>query len=137
MGADADIVRRVTEKVFIDGNVAVIDELIADDFVSHDPPPGLPGTKEGFRQLAEMVTAAFSDRKTPLDEFIDTSDGRVVENWIMTGTHTGEAFGLPPSGQDVQVRGMEIFRCEGGKIVEHWGAVDMSDVFMKAGPPPG
>ena len=32
---------------------------------------------------------------------------------------------------------MEIFRCEGGKIVEHWGAVDMSDVFMKAGPPPG
>jgi predicted SnoaL-like aldol condensation-catalyzing enzyme len=37
----------------------------------------------------------------------------------------------------VQVRGIEIFRCEGGKIVEHWGAVDMSDVFEKAGPPPG
>ena len=78
-----------------------------------------------------------SDRKTDPDEFIDTADGRVVENWTMTGTHTGEVFGLPPSGQDVQVRGMEIFRCEGGKIVEHWGAVDMSDVFMKAGPPPG
>ena len=41
----------------------MIDELIADDFVSHDPPPGLPGTKDGFRQLAEMVTAAISDRK--------------------------------------------------------------------------
>ena len=112
MGADADIVRRVTKKVFIDGNVGVIDELIADDFVSHDPPPGLPGTKEGFRQLAEMVTAAFSDRKTPLDEFIDTSDGRVVENWIMTGTHTGEAFGLPPSGRRCR---SEVWRSSGAK----------------------
>jgi len=30
------------------------------------------------------------------------------------------------------VRGVEIFRCESGKIVEHWGAVDMSDVAEKA-----
>ena len=101
MGADADIVRRLTEEVFIGGNVGVIDELVADDFVTHDPPPGIPPTKDGFRQLAEMVAASFSDRKTPLDEFIDTTDGRVVENWIMTGRHTGEAFGLPPSGEEV------------------------------------
>jgi predicted SnoaL-like aldol condensation-catalyzing enzyme len=31
---------------------------------------------------------------------------------------------------------MEIWRCADGKIVEHWGVVDMSDVFMKAGPGP-
>ena len=78
-----------------------------------------------------------SDRKMDPDEFIDTADGRVVENWTMTGRHTGEVFGLAPSNQEVRVRGMEIFRCEGGKIVEHWGVVDLSDVFMKAGPPPG
>ena len=123
--------------MFLHGKVEVIDELVADDFMTHDPPPGFPPTKAGFRQLAELVASAFSDRKTPLDEFIDTDDGRVVENWIMTATHTGAAFGLPPSNQEVQVRGIEIFRCDGGKIVEHWGSVDMSDVFMKAGPPPG
>jgi predicted ester cyclase len=54
----------------------------------------------------------------------------------MTGRHTGEAFGLPASGQDIRVRGVEIWRCVDGKIVEHSGAVDMSDLFMKAGPPP-
>ncbi len=137
MGADADIVRRLTEEVFVGGKLEVIDELIADDFVSHDPPPGIAPTKAGFRELAEMVITSMSDRKTDPDEFIDTADGRVVENWTMTGRHTGEVFGLPPSNQDVVVRGMEIFRCEGGKIVEHWGVVDLSDVFMKAGPPPG
>ena len=133
MGADADLVRRLSEDVFLGGNIGVFDELVADDFVSHDPPPGLAGTKDGFRQLAEMVVAAFSDRKAEVDEYLDTSDGRVVESWAMTGTHTGGAFGLPASGQDIRVRGVEIWRCAGGKVVEHWGAVDMSDVFMKAG----
>jgi steroid delta-isomerase-like uncharacterized protein len=132
VGSDADIIRRVTDEAHLGGNVGVIDELFADDFVDHDPPPGVPGTKEGSRELAQMVVNGFSDRKAEFDEYLDTSDGRVVENWAMTGTHSGEVFGLPPSNQAVRVRGVEIWRCAGGKIVEHWGAVDLSDVFEKA-----
>ena len=132
MGAAADIVRRLTNEAFIGGNVEVIDEVIADNFVSHDPPPGMPATRAGYRALAESVVSAFSDRKVEFDEYIDTADGRVVENWAMTATHTGDAFGLPGSGKQVRVRGIEIFRCSNGKIVEHWGSVDMSDVFEKA-----
>ena len=132
MGTAADIVRRLTSEAFIGGNVQVVDELIADDFVSHDAPPGVPATRAGFRALAEMVVDAFSDRKMELDEYLDTTDGRVVESWAMTATHTGDLFGLPGSGQQVRVRGIEIFRCSNGKIVEHWAAVDMSDVFEKA-----
>ena len=132
MGSDASVVRRLTDEAFIGGNLAVFDEVVADDFVSHDAPPGVPGTKEGLRALAEMVTGAFSDRKMEFDELIDTADGRVVENWAMTGTHSGDTFGVPASGQTVRVRGVEIWRCSGGRIVEHWAAVDMSDVFEKA-----
>jgi len=135
MGADADVIRRLTNETFLGGDVSLIDELVADDYVDHDPPPGIAGTKEGYRQLADMVIGAFSDRKAVFDDFIDTTDGRVVENWMMTAKHTGEAFGVPPSNQEVQVRGVEIFRCAGGKVVEHWGAVDMGDVMMKAAGP--
>ena len=63
MGTDADVVRRLTEEVFIGGKVDALDDLVADNFLRRDPPPGLPGTKDAFRQLAEMVVAAFSDRK--------------------------------------------------------------------------
>jgi predicted ester cyclase len=136
MGADSNIIRRLTDEVFIGGNIAALNELIADNFVSHDPPPGMAGNKDGMRQIAEAVVAGFSNRKPEFDDYLETTDGRVIENWAMTGTHSGEAFGLPPSNQDIRVRGLEIWRCEGGKIVEHWGVVDMSDVFMKAGPPP-
>lgn len=132
MGANADLIRRLSDQGFIGGDLSVFDELMAADFVSHDPPPMTPGTREGFREIARMVVAGSSDRKLEFDEFIDTADGRVVENWAMTARHTGEMFGLLPSGQTVRVRGVEIWRCAGGKIVEHWGAVDMSDFFEKA-----
>ena len=132
MGADAEIVRRLTNEVFIGGNFAVFDELIDDDMVDHDPVPGMPANKEGQRQLVEMVLSAFSDRKAESDEYIDTVDGRVIESWLFSAKHTGEMMGLPPSGQEIHVRGVEIWRCSGGKVVERWGAVDMSDVFEKA-----
>lgn len=130
--ADRDIIQRLTNEGFLGGNPGVVDDLFADDFVDHDPPPGVPPTKDGVRMLIQAINGAFSDMAAEFDEYSDTTDGCVVENWAMTGTHTGEAFGLPPSGQKVRVRGVEIFRCEGGKIVEHWGAVDMSDVAEKA-----
>ena len=137
MGANADLIRRVTDEVFVAGNVAALDELFADDFVSHDPPPGFSSGRDGFKELAAMVTASMSDPRFEFDEYIEAADGRVVENWLMVATHTGEAFGVSPSNQEVQVRGIEIWRCADGKVAEHWGSIDMSDVFMKAGPPPG
>jgi len=136
MGSDADLVRRLTDEVFVNGDIDKVDELLADTFVDHDPMPGVAPTKDGMRQIAAMVVATFSDRKAEMDDYLETTDGRVVENWAMTGRHTGDGFPLPPSGQDTRVRGMEIWRCADGKIVEHWGVVDMSDVFMKASPGP-
>ena len=133
MGADADLIRRLTEDGFLKGDVGVVDELIADDYVDHDPPPGFAGDKDGQLELVRLISSAFSDVRLELHELIDTADGRVVENWAMSGVHSGDAFGLPASGQRSRVRGVDIFRCENGKIVEHWGAVDMSDLFEKAG----
>ena len=51
----------------------------------------------------------------------------------MTGKHVGEAMGIPPSNQDVSIRGMEIWRVANGKVAEHWGVVDIGDVLEKAG----
>ena len=127
-----DLVRRLTDQVFIGGDVDTIDELVGAGFVSHDPPPGVAPTRDGLRELATAVAASFTDRKLEFDDILETTDGRVVESWAMVATHSGEAFGLPPSGQQVRVRGMELWRCENGRIVEHWAAVDMSDVAAKA-----
>lgn len=132
MGVDADIVRRLTDEAFIGGTTASIDDLVAESYVDHDPPPGLSGDRDGLRQAAEMVAGGFSDRKMEFDEYIESSDGRIVENWAMTCKHTAEAFGVAPSNQSIRIRGLEIWRCSDGKVVEHWGVIDMSDMFEKA-----
>jgi steroid delta-isomerase-like uncharacterized protein len=133
MGADTDLIRRFTQEVFVGGDFSHWDDLVDDSFADHDPMPGMPNDKKGQRQTAEVVVAAFSDRKAEMDEVTDMADGRVVENWIFGGTHTGEIMGIPPSGKQIQVRGIEIWRCANGRIVEHWGVVDVSDVLEKAG----
>jgi steroid delta-isomerase-like uncharacterized protein len=133
MGADSDVVRRLTDEVFVDGDLSHWDDLVDDSFVDHDPMPGMSDDKKGQRQLAEMVLAAFSDRTMSMHDLAETADGRVVENWIMDATHSGDAMGIPPSNQEMRVRGMELWRVANGKITEHWGVVDISDVLRKAG----
>src|SRR5687768_4461466 len=122
MNSDADLVRHLSNEVFIKGNLSTFNEIVAAEFVSHDPPPGASPTREGLLEVAKLVTNAFSSRAFEFDDYVSTADGRVVESWAMTATHSGEAFGLPASGQRVRVRGVEIWRCANGKIVEHWGA---------------
>ena len=133
MGADSDVIQRLALEVFMGGDFSGWDDLIDDAFVDHDPMPGMADDKKGQREVAEMVVSAFSNRKMGMHDLAETSDGRVVENWRMDGTHTGEAMGIPPSNKDISVRGMELWRVANGKVVEHWGVVDISDVLEKAG----
>lgn len=131
MASDVDVARRLTQDGYVAGDLEVFDALIADDFVDHDALPGFPPDKDGLKQTAAMVFAAFSDRVVD-EDVVETTDGRVVASWTLTATHSGELLGIPPSNVTVRARGIDIYRCEEGRIVEHWGAVDMSDVMEKA-----
>jgi steroid delta-isomerase-like uncharacterized protein len=133
MSTDTDLIRRIFDGVYLDGNVALVDELFTDDFTDHDVPAGYKSDKEGQRQLTQQVLEGFSDRKLEFDDLMETTDERIVHNWAMIGTHSGEFLGIPASGQQVRVHGVDVYRCENGKVAEHWGAFDMSDFIEKTG----
>ena len=48
----------------------------------------------------------------------------VVERFTASGTHNGELMGAPSTGKTVTLRGVNIFRIDGDKIVERWGRLD-------------
>ena len=50
----------------------------------------------------------------------------------MRGTHSGEFHGIAPTGKRVEVKAIDMFRIEGGKIVEHWGHADDPAAFLRA-----
>src|SRR4029450_5565499 len=55
------VVRRNTEEVQGGGNFSVFEELVADDFLDHRPPPGRTNDKAAARELYKVLRSAFPD----------------------------------------------------------------------------
>ncbi len=121
------IALRGFEEVWNQGNLDVVDEIYAIDYVGYMPGSlEIQGT-EGFRQFVNMYRTAFPDIKFTIEDQIAEGD-KVVTRWTGTGTLKGELMGIPPTGVQVTSTGIDILRFAGGKIVEVW--VNMDDLGM-------
>ena len=131
------VVRRIFE-AFNKGDLDAFDELIAADGVNHALPPGLPPEPEGTKAFLGMFLSAFPDLQMTVEDQIADGD-KVATRWTSTGTQTGELMGIPATGKQVTVTGMDIHRIAGGKQVEHWGEFDQMAMMQQLGviPTPG
>jgi steroid delta-isomerase-like uncharacterized protein len=126
------VVRRFIDALFTDGDLGAVDEYLADDFVNHDPPIGLPNDAEGMRTAGSMFRAAFPDWHSDLHALVAEGD-IVVERFTAAGTHRGELLGVAPTGKVVELRGINIFRLRDGRITERWGRLDELGLFRQLG----
>lgn len=132
------IVRRYIEEVWSKGNLAVIDELFAGNFVNHMPAPGLSPDREGFKQFATIYRTGFPNVRATIEDVVAEGD-KVVTRWTATGTHQGNFMGIPPTGKQVSMSGMSITQVAGGKIVADWTQGDNLGLMQQLGvvPSPG
>jgi predicted ester cyclase len=131
------IVRRYVEDVWGKGDFAAEQELIATNFVDHNPPPGFAPDREDHHQVLVMFRSAFDGHQT-LEDMIAEGD-KVADRWTFRGTHRGEFFGIPPTGKQVTMTGMDISRIENGQIVDVWHQEDILGLMLQLGvvPAPG
>src|SRR3712207_4779754 len=106
--------------IFNQGNLDLVEEIYAPNFVGHDPtmPEDVRGV-EGRREFYGMYQSAFPDTQITIEDQLAEGD-RVATRWTARGTHQGELMGVPPSGNRVEVPGTTISRIEGGKVAEEW-----------------
>src|SRR5947208_12101461 len=104
-----EVFRRLFEEVFNQGNLHLIDEIVSPDWVNYDPslPEELHG-REGARQLVSMWKAGFPDFAIEIEDMIAEGD-KVAARFAFDGVHTGEFFGVPPTGKRVHGTGTGIF----------------------------
>jgi steroid delta-isomerase-like uncharacterized protein len=130
------VVRRMVDEVFNKGNLRLIDEIMAPDFVEHEQlPPGIPGGREGVKQLTASFRSSFPDFKATIEDILAEGD-KVVIRMTWRGTQKGEFMGIPPSGKMVNFGVIDIIRIAGGKFVEHWGQMDMMGMMQQLGAVP-
>jgi steroid delta-isomerase-like uncharacterized protein len=132
--ANKAIIRHLFEEAFGQGNLAVLDEIIAPDQVNRGPGalPGMPSGPEGSKMLITAYRNAFPDLHFTIDQQIAEGD-TIVTRWTAHGTHNGEFAGIPPTGKTATVVGMGVDRVENGKIVESWGLFDQFGMLQQLG----
>jgi steroid delta-isomerase-like uncharacterized protein len=114
------------------GNLSVIDELVADDFVDREAFPGLEPNKEGVKQFFAMLRSAFPDLRMEVREML-ADDDLVSVRVIATGTHEGDFMGMSSSGRRIEVQVFDIFRIRDGQVTEHWGLMDAMTMMQQLG----
>jgi len=110
----------------------IIDEVYAPDVVWHEPDQDIQGTEQA-KQFIAMYKTAFPDLNATVEDVIAEGD-KVVTRVTLRGTHQGEIeeFG-PPTGRQIESKGITISRIEGGKIVEDWDSYDNLSVMQQLG----
>jgi steroid delta-isomerase-like uncharacterized protein len=121
---------------WVGGDPAAFDEVLAPDYVFHDPAdPDTPPGPGGAREMAAGFRAAFADMRPVEEDYIAGGD-KVVYRWRVRATHRGEFAGVPATGREVEFSGIEIVRLAGGRIVEHWDEIDALGLLRQLGAGP-
>jgi steroid delta-isomerase-like uncharacterized protein len=117
------IVDEFIQRLFSQGDTSAVDEILSEDFVNHDPPFGATADREGMRAAGAAFRAAFPDWHSDLHLLIAEGD-LVAEVFTASGTQRGEMLGVAPTGREVSLRGINVFRVCDGRITERWGRLD-------------
>ena len=129
------ILHRWFEEVWNQRREATIDELMADNYVSH----GLPGPdgqevqgREAFKPFFRHYIQAFPDLRITVEDALVDGD-RIAVRLSVTGTHTGPGVVAGPTNKPASFTGMCFARIENGKIAEAWNTFDFLSMYKQLG----
>ena len=128
--SNESIYRRMIDEGFNQGNLAVVDELVAPGAREHQR--GAGDGIEGTKNTIKYLRSAFPDFKITIDEVVVAGD-KVWARQRGGGTNLGSFAGHPPTGIKAFTEVIDVVRIEDGKIVEHWGVPDQLGMMMALG----
>ena len=127
--------RRLMEEAFGAGKLEVIDEVLDPNFVCYDP-----NSESGEVRGADTIKGEIEYFRNAVPYFAYTVEDQIAEGdkevtrYTVSGTHQGEFFGVAPSGNRIEMSGIQIDRFdESGKMVEEWPEYDLLGAMRQMG----
>jgi steroid delta-isomerase-like uncharacterized protein len=126
------LVRRFYEEID-KGNLAAMDELVAEDYIDHSPPPfpGLATGRAGLKQAFEMFWEATPGYHEIEDQIAEGD--KVVTRMTAYGSHEGDLPGVPRTGNKLEMTATVIHRIADGKLAEKWSDKDELGLLQQLG----
>ena len=128
MSPAEEVIRGIYEAINT-GNLALLDKFVAPDYVEHSE--GFQGV-EPFKQQIAAFRAAFPDLRVTIDDLMIDGD-RFASRTTVTGTHTGDLMGMPPTGRSISVEAVDLGRIENGQAKDRWGGLNMYSMLTQLG----
>jgi steroid delta-isomerase-like uncharacterized protein len=127
---------RFVEEVLNGHDLDVLPDLVAEDFLEQNPPPGQGPGREGLRLFLAQMFEAFPDLRWRVEEMVAEGD-RVAAWSTWSGTHRGAFAGVPATGRSVSVEAWTIDRFRDGRMVESRIIMDVMGLMQQLGVVPG
>lgn len=128
-----EVVSRIADDIWNRGDLAAVAEVMSPNATYHGPHmPNGKGDRETWKQAISMYINAFPDSHVTFEELIASGD-TVVGRWSATATHTGQLPGVAPTGKQIEIGGITIYRIADGRIVEAWEQLDMLGMWQQLG----
>ena len=122
--------------LFNRGHLVGLDEVVASDVLDHYHAPGQAPGLEGLKQALARLRDGFPDMLLIIEDIIAEGDTVVVRG-TGRGTHTGEFMNMPPTGKQVTLPVVAIYRIASGKIRDRWNLADNLGMMQQLGAIPG
>jgi len=120
------------EEFWNTGDMAIMDEVYAADFVNHDPTAPDVRDLDSLKGFAAALFAGMPNFHVTSQDMVAEGD-KVAGRWTATATQTGEFFGIPPTGNQATWTGISVYRFADGKIVETWWSKDVAGLMEQLG----
>jgi steroid delta-isomerase-like uncharacterized protein len=126
------IFRRYAEEVGNQHNFEIVDQIF-ERYIAHQPDGStLERGPEDVKRFQGEFHSAFSDFHINIEEQIAEGD-KVVSRYTMRGTHQGDFRGMAPTGKEIEIKGVTIFRFSPeGKVVETWDSYDQLSLMRQS-----
>jgi predicted ester cyclase len=131
--ANKALVKRYIEEALSAGNLKILDDIVAPNYVDNSP-----GAEEGrgpreIRAAQARIRSLFKDVRYHLDQLVAEGD-KVVARYTVRAVRKPDKENDPgDAGRTIEILGMTFFRIANGRIEETWSINDQFSMFRQLG----
>jgi predicted ester cyclase len=126
------VCKQAQVEMFGDARLELVDQLTTPDVIDHGRGPDGTRGRDALKGTIRWIHSGFDDLVYEVEDAF-ASDDKVVMRCTVRGTNTREWMGRQPTGRSFEVEHIHMYRLEGDRIAEHWGARDDLGMLRQLG----